>query len=127
MERATLHLVHYEAACIPWAPSIRSGHAPAGVVDSPPMSTVAPTALSPAAHARALAEHLAPFSGGRSVTEIAESLQTTATLEEAVDRGWFSPAERRQIEGRATRADLEELGYPAAEIEEILEEQKRRR
>lgn len=91
------------------------------------MSTAAPLPLASDVHARKLAEHLVPSSGGRSAEEIAESLKASVSLQEAVERGWFTAAEQRQIEGRATRADLEQLGYPPAEIDEILEEQKGRR
>lgn len=77
--------------------------------------------------ARILAERLAPSSAGSSVEEIAGGLQESVSLGEAVERGWFNAAEQRQIEGRASRDDLESLGYSESEIEEILLEQLGRR
>src|SRR5262249_10562114 len=96
------------------------------VLPSLVMSTAAPSSLASVSHNRALAEKLAPLTG-RSVDEVAENLETAVSLPEAVKRGWFSEAEQRQLEGRASRADLEGLGYSPAEIDEILEEQKARR
>ncbi len=88
----------------------------------------------PASHRRALdpssahvlAVELAPFAQGRSVQEIAEGLETSLSLEEAVALGELSEAEQRELEGHASREDLEELGYAGHEIEEILARQRAR-
>src|SRR5262245_17374234 len=81
---------------------------------SKPASASHRRALDPAS-ARALAAELAPFAQGRSVEEIAEGLETSLSLEEAVGLGELSEAEQREIEGRASREDLEELGYAGPE------------
>jgi hypothetical protein len=78
------------------------------------------------ASARALAKRLAPFAQGRSIEEIAEGLETSLSLDEAVALGELSEAEQRELEGRASRADLEELGYTILEIEGILARQRAR-
>lgn len=92
------------------------------------MSTAVPLPLPSEPHARSLcpegarslAEHLAPFGGGRTVEEIAEGLQVSVSLPEAVERGWITAAEQRLYEHRATREDLEALGCPPDEIDKIL-------
>ncbi len=48
------------------------------------------------------------------------------SLQESLDAGWITAAEKRQYEGTATEEDLAEAGYSADEIREILEEQQDR-
>jgi hypothetical protein len=48
------------------------------------------------------------------------------SLAESVEAGWITAAEKRQIEGTATEADLIEGGYSPAEVLEILAEQQDR-
>ncbi len=48
------------------------------------------------------------------------------TIEESIAAGFMSAEEGRYVQGRATREDLIELGYAAAQIEVILEDQRAR-
>lgn len=82
---------------------------------------------------RAYAEHLRAeqpeyFASLRmTVEEFAEEFAAPGlTLEQSVEAGWISDAERRYIEGRATPEDLRELGHTEEEAREILDKQRAR-
>ncbi|MFO0587075.1 MAG: hypothetical protein U0441_06045 [Polyangiaceae bacterium] len=61
---------------------------------------------------------------GMSAEQYAASMSEPGrTVEECVQAGLMSEAECRYLQGCATREDLTELGYSAAEAEGILEEQ----
>jgi hypothetical protein len=61
---------------------------------------------------------------GQTVEEFAAGVEFRVSLEEAVRFGWITAADQRLFEGRATRAELEEIGFPPEEIAAILEEQR---
>lgn len=92
-------------------------------LDAPVRPALSPTdALTLARQNGRLAQAL-----GTSAEDLAHDWQTSVSLDKAVELGWITAAEQRQIEGRATRADLEELGHSPDEIDAILQEQSARR
>src|ERR1700722_11398348 len=108
----------------------------------PPSSEPAPPSQTSAqgGASRRDAEHYLPYARAieREHPEELAALGMTAqgyaaavgepglTIEESVAAGFMSAEEGRYVQGRATREDLIELGYAAAQIEVILEDQRAR-
>ena len=71
-------------------------------------------------------ERIDPGCLARAGTTDADIDAPPMSLAQAVEAGWITAAEKRQIEGTATEADLIESGYSPAEVLEILAEQQDR-
>jgi hypothetical protein len=89
-------------------------------------SSTAPAYVSATRAYAEFIERIDPGSLARAGVTDADLDEPPMSLAQAVEAGWMTAAEKRQIEGTATEEDLIEGGYSPAEVLEILAEQQDR-